>query len=361
MMRSTIRAGGRHRQRRCPRHAISHSVSLPLAAIALVLVLAGCAGSSGSSAPATSATPHATPRAGEQVTLHGSDSWVVTHVSVTPGERLTVGCDGKATLPNAQGAVGPSGSEKLAQGSGFPLAGVYAGGVIGRIGGGNAFYVGAFFDHTLVTTTGSGALALRMNAAPGSASGAFTCRVSVQRFPAQPIASTLYGNAVVKIDDPQHQGFAGPYNDTVALTSVTDGSRTLIELTSFPALSVGPISTQAGDDTITITAVDIFGAFGPYGPTSTLTNGDITGLPLTLRFHNSLDIAGTCTAPFTFTTGTSVSPGGHFRVTGTPVSSGGDVVLVGTSKFSCNALFNPTDGMDVQMTINGVLSPSPVN
>lgn len=42
------------------------------------------------------------------------------------------------------------------------------------------------------------------------------------------------------------------------------------------------------------------------------------------------------------------------------MDTGGTVTLVGTSRFSCNALYNPTDGKDVQMTIYGAFSPSPV-
>lgn len=87
----------------------------------------------------------------------------------------------------------------------------------------------------------------------------------------------------------------------IKLTSLAGGSRTLIEPTSFPPLSAGPVSTQAGDDTITITAVNVFGAFGPYGPTSELTQrterkAASTAGPLTLRFHNSTGVAGNCTA-----------------------------------------------------------------
>lgn len=329
-------------------------------AVLLSLALAGCSTSSSGASGTATATPHSAPAAGRQVTVASSGGWTDTGVSVAPGERLTLGCGGTIHLSGAASTNGPSGNGQLASGSRYPLAGVYAGGLIGRIGTGTPFYVGAYFDHTLVAATGAGKLALRVNAAPGGASGSFSCRVSEQSFTAAPVTSTLSGNAVVRIDDPQHQGFAGPYYQSVKLSAVTDGSRTLIELTSFPPLTVGPVSTQAGNDTITITAVNVFGAFGPYGPTSTLTQGNIQGLPLTLRFHNSIGLAGNCTAPFTFTTGTSVSPDGHFRATGTPVDTSGNVVLVGTSKFSCRALYNPTDGKDVQMTISGAFSPSPL-
>ena len=329
------------------------------AMLLIVVVLAGCASSSSTSSGTSPATSQSTPATGRQVTVASSGGWMNTGVNVAPGERLTVGCSGTIRQPGAGTTNGPSGNGQLASGSSYPLAGVYAGALIGRIGSGIPFYVGAYFDHTLVAATGSGTLALRTNAPTGGSSGSFACRVSEQHFTNAPVASTLSGNAVVRIDDPQHQGFAGPYNQNVKLSAVTDGSRTLIELTSFPPLKVGPVSTQAGNDTITISAVGVFGAFGPYGPTSTLAQGNIRGLPLTVAFHNSISLAGTCTAPFTFTTGTSISPGGHFHATGTPMDTSGNVVLVGTSKFSCNALYNPTDGEDVQMTISGAFSPSP--
>lgn len=354
-MRSSVRGGFQQLYQR-----VRFYTAAPLAmVVGLILLLMGCA------SPSTSGVPtgtHAAHVAGQQVTVRGSGGWVETQVSVAPGERLTVSCDGKSNLAGAQQAiVGPAGTGHLAQGSGYPLPGVYTGGVLGRVGGGPPFYVGAYFDHTLVPATGSGKLALRVNAPSGSGSGNFTCRVATRRFSAQPVSSTLYGNAVVRIDDPQHQGFGGPYNQGLKLTSVTDGSKTLIELTSFPGLKVGAVSTQAGTDTITITAVNVFGAFGPYGPTSALAGGNIKGLPLTLRFHNSIGFAGDCTAPFTFTTGISVSPSGHFRATGVPMDKGGTATLVGTSKFSCNALYNPTDGKDVQMTIYGTFAPSPLD
>lgn len=164
----------------------------------------------------------------------------------------------------------------------------------------------------------------------------------------------------MRVDDPDRQGFGGPYSQQVRLTATTDGSRSLIELTQFPRLVVGPISTQAGKDTITVEPVDVFGAFGPYGPSSAFSSGAIKGLAITLRFANSISFAGTCQAPFVFTTGSTASPGKHFHVTGSPVDAQGNVTLVGASRFSCNALYNPTDGKDVLLTITGTLSPSPV-
>lgn len=346
-----VRSGARLRSRL---HAAAGSAML-----LLVVILAGCASSSSNASGTSTATSQSTLTTGRQVTVASSGGWMNTGVNAAPGDRVTVGCAGKIHQSGAGATNGPTGNGQLASGSGYPLAGVYAGALIGRVGTGTPFYVGAYFDHTLVAATGAGTLALRVNSPAGGSSGSFACRVSEQRFTNAPVASTLFGSAVVRIDDPQHQGFAGPYYQNIKLSAVTDGSRTLVELTSFPPLKVGPVSTQAGNDTITISAVGVFGAFGPYGPTSTLAQGNIRGLPLTLSFHNSISLAGTCTAPFTFTTGTSVSPGGRFHATGTPMDTNGNVVLVGTSKFSCNALYNPTDGKDVQMTISGDFSPSP--
>lgn len=337
-----------------------------IALCCVLAILAACGGTSAkgqttTTTSTTSTTSTTNLHLAEQISVPANGNWKATTTSVRPGERLTIGCNGTVNLPGTSEHVSASGQHSHKASSGAPISGVYEGAVVGRIGSGTPFYVGSFFDHTLVSTTGSGTLNLAVNVPSSSAgSGSFACKVLEQTFSQQATKSEFKGTASVRIYDPGNNGFGGPFNQDVTLGTTTDGSRTLIELTSFPTLKVGPISTSAGNDYITVEPVDVFGAFGPYGPSSAMHNGDIQGLPITLKFTNSLSIAGTCTAPFDFTTGTTTSPDKHFTAAGSPLIATGSVELVGSSKFSCNAFYNPTSGKDVVMTIGGMVSPSPI-
>jgi hypothetical protein len=162
------------------------------------------------------------------------------------------------------------------------------------------------------------------------------------------LLTNFIGIASISIADSR---FSGPFTTPINLSPVFSADRKVVDLGSFPPITVGPFHTGTifGDDTITVTKKQ--GGIGSFA----LGSGTID-IPLTLHFDHSLIVAGDSDLPLNLTTGTETSPARAFTVTGSPLNSTSSVVtLVGASAFKGGFL----GGTDASVTITGTVSPSP--
>lgn len=112
-----------------------------------------------------------------------------------------------------------------------------------------------------------------------------------------------------------------------------------LNITSFPAIKVGPFSTPIGNNTTTVTLVG-----GGGGPVVKPT-GEVE-ITVTLHFHHSLALA--TDSDLTITLSTESAGGSRLK-------SNGAITLVGTSTFQGGYL----GGSSCKLVITGTLAPLP--
>jgi len=160
------------------------------------------------------------------------------------------------------------------------------------------------------------------------------------------LITTFTGTATFRIADAR---FPGPFFQALTLSPVFSADRKSVDMGAFPPISVGPISTPVGNDTITITKKA--GGSGSFA----MGSGAMQ-VPITLHFKQSLLLAGDSDLPLVLTTGTATSPGGAFTLGGTPLNpTTGVVTLVGASAFQGGFL----NKIDCSVSITGTVLPSP--
>jgi hypothetical protein len=127
----------------------------------------------GSAATPTGAAT--TPPPAGAIQVQASRPWTDTGVTVRRGDRLVFSTTGQISIRNGGDMVGPEGSSSEDR-AGAPVPSVPVGALIGRIGTGAPFAIGA--SSQPITMPGAGRLYLGVNdAGPSDNSGAFTVTV----------------------------------------------------------------------------------------------------------------------------------------------------------------------------------------
>jgi hypothetical protein len=133
---------------------------------------------------------------------------------------------------------------------------------------------------------------------------------------------------------------SGPITSNISLgLEFAEWAHSTFQITSFPPITVGPVPTRFGGDTVTVTDPALGG--GHFDPSTGA--GDVT---FTLHLHNSLILAGDSDVTFTLTTS---NPGGH------PLDASNGIALAGSSTFSGGAL----GGSGCTLVVNGTLAARP--
>lgn len=164
------------------------------------------------------------------------------------------------------------------------------------------------------------------------------------------LTATFIGAATLRIADPDTK-IAGPFVRQITASLIFGGNRQTAGISVFPVITVGPFSTIAGSNTMTVKKKS--GGSGGFD----LASGGMR-IPLTLRFDHSLPnfLVGDSDLPLALTTGSETSPGGAFTLAGSPLSPAtGAVTLVGASRFVGGWLAP----RDCSISIAGTISPSP--
>lgn len=159
----------------------------------------------------------------------------------------------------------------------------------------------------------------------------------------EPLYTQFTGTATITTS---YGSAPGPYKKDIVLGIRFDASRTGLEITVFPAITVGPFSTPIGSNTTTITMYS--GGRGSFN-----TDTGAIGLSLALFFNHSADFPlyeEDSKLPLL------VGTGSNGRLTGAPFNPATlAVTLVGSGTFREGIM----DGNNADVTISGSFADRP--
>ena len=164
-----------------------------------------------------------------------------------------------------------------------------------------------------------------------------------------PLNATFTGAYTVNTTFPKAKG---PFSGAVTIGCHFSADRTQVTNTSFPSISVGPISIPVvGSDMVTVTQT------GRGSGSFTPDTGAMSML-IVLLFHHSLKIPfyqADSTLSLIMETGTNTSPSGALTAIGSPMDAQGMIVLAGVGIFSGGYLA----GYEASTVLAGQIAPHP--
>ena len=151
------------------------------------------------------------------------------------------------------------------------------------------------------------------------------------------LASMFSGNVTMTTTNPNAPG---PFVQDLSLGVRFTDCRSVAQIVSFPAITVGPFDTPVGSNTTTVTLAE--GGSGVFDPASGRLD-----IRVTLHFSHSIGPPLAGPSDVTLDLSTSGRGGEAIRM--------GRGALTGTGRFRGGFL----DGSTCNVTVRGILSPSP--
>jgi hypothetical protein len=158
--------------------------------------------------------------------------------------------------------------------------------------------------------------------------------------PKRELKATFAGQVTLTIQD-SNPAARGPFARSVSIGLLFDRWEDTLQVTSFPAITVGPFSVPGGSDTITITLTGATPAIGTFNAATGAFE-----LSLALHFHHSNAFAGDSDITLHLS---SKNAGG------VPLDAAGNVVVAATSTFQGGFL----GGDKTTAIVKGKISPWP--